>query len=99
MSWPDGVPLNGECFDYTWSDTPTFTDDSGRVHVALTAFHHANQDLASDPVSTNRRFQSDIPVLGTVVVPVPPGIPFGYYYLTVPLHRWGTTCELIFVMW
>ena len=66
MNWPDGVPLNGESFDYT--DTPTFTDDIGRVHVALTAFHHVNQDLASDPVSTNRRFYSDIPVLGTVVV-------------------------------
>ena len=34
MSRPDGVPLNGECFDYTWSDAPTFTDENGRVHCA-----------------------------------------------------------------
>ena len=46
-----------------------FTDDRGRIHVALTAFHHADQDLALDPVSINQRFQSDIPVLSTVVVP------------------------------
>ena len=38
------------------------------MHVTLTAFHHINQDLASDPVSTNRHFNTDIPVLGTAVV-------------------------------
>ena len=64
MSRDDAVPLDEEYFDYTWSDTPTFTDDKGCVHVALTAFHHTNRDLAYDPFWTNRRLNTDILVLG-----------------------------------
>ena len=53
MSRPDGLPLHGDNFDYALSDTPTFTGDTGRVHVAFefAVFDHANQDVAFDPIS------------------------------------------------
>ena len=71
MSRPDGLPLHRDTFDYALCDTPTFTGDTGRVHVALAEFDHVDQDLASDPISTNQRLQTNIPVLGTVVVAGP----------------------------
>ena len=71
MSRPDGLPLNGENFDYTLSDTPTFAGDTERVHVAFAAFSHVDRDIALDSLSTNRRLQTDIPVLGTVIVAGP----------------------------
>ena len=71
MSRPDDLPLHGENFDYTLSDTPTFAGDTERVHVAFASFQHANRDIALDPISTNRRLQTDIPVLGTVIVAGP----------------------------
>ena len=54
-------------------DTPPFTGDTGNPHIALSLFKHADRDFAFDPFSTNRRFpnQTDIPVLGTIVVAGP----------------------------
>ena len=53
-------------FDYSQMDTPTFTGESDRVHVALTTFDHADQDFAFDPVSTNHRVPPgmNFPMLG-----------------------------------
>ena len=71
MSRPDGLPLHGENFDYNLNDTPTFARDTERLHLAFASFQHADRDIALDPLSTNRRLQMDIPVLGTVIVAGP----------------------------
>ena len=54
-------------------DTPPFTGDTGKPHIALSPFNHADRDFAFDPLSTNCRFpdQTDLPVLGTIVVAGP----------------------------
>ena len=45
----------------------TFAGDTYRVHVAFAAFDHADRDIVIDPISTNWRLLTDIPVLGTVI--------------------------------
>ena len=73
MSRPDGLPLHEGEFDYSQMDTPTFTGEAGRIHVALATFNHEDADFASDPLSTNRRLltEVDFPVLGTIAIAGP----------------------------
>ena len=72
-SRPDGLSLHEETFDYALCDTPTFTGDTGRVHVALAAYNHQDPDFAFDPISTNRHLQPGMAIaaLGTGVVAGP----------------------------
>ena len=39
--------------------------------MAFASFQHADRDIALDPLSTNRRLETDIPALGTVIVAGP----------------------------
>ena len=69
-SRPDSLPLHGDTYDYSLCDIPTFTGDTGRIHVAVAAFNYQDPDFASHPIFTNRRLQPDMAIaaLGTVVV-------------------------------
>ena len=84
---PDGLPLYGENLDYNSNETPTFASDSERLHVAFASLQHADRDIALDLLSTNRRLQTDIPVLGTVIVtgPTPDSVQIIIPDCTIPL--------------
>ena len=73
VSRPDGLPLHKGEFDYAQTVTPTFTGDTGRVHVALATFNHKDPDFVFDPLSTYWRLPSgiDFHMLGTVVIAGP----------------------------
>ena len=100
MSRPDGLPLHGDTFDYALCDTPTFTGDTGHIHVALAAFDDENQDFAFDPISTNQRIQPGMamPVLGTVVVAGPTRESIQVLVPTALSHRWEMTLKFTFTM-
>ena len=53
----DGLPRHAFPFDYLICETPTFVGHTGFAHEAIRAFNHHDQDIAFDPLSTNRRFQ------------------------------------------
>ena len=101
MSRPDGLPLHGEHFDYNLNDTPTFAGDTERLHVAFASFQHADRDIALDPLSTNRRLQTDIPVLGTVIVtdPTPDTIQILISDCTIPPVGNDVRIELRHLTW
>ena len=69
----DGLPLQDGAFDYSQSDIPMFSGDTGGAFVTLSVYEHADADCAFDPLSSNRRFPTiaNLPVLGTVIAAGP----------------------------
>ena len=86
VSRPDGLPLDGENLDYNSNETTTFTGDAEDIHVAFASFQHVDRDIALDPLSTNQRLETDLPVLGTVTVtgPTPDSIQIIIPDCTIP---------------
>ena len=71
VSRPDGLPLCEDYRDYNYNDKSPFISDNTDTPVAFSSFQHADEDIAFDPLSTNRRLNTDIAVLGTVIVAGP----------------------------
>ena len=71
MNRPDGLPLCEDNLDYNSNKMLPFAGNTGDPHVAFASFQHADRDNALDPLSTNRRLHTDIPVLGMVIVAGP----------------------------
>ena len=71
VSRPDGLPLCEDHQDYNYNDKSPFISDNPDTQMALSSFKHADEDIAFDPLSTNRHLNTDIAVLGTVIVDGP----------------------------
>ena len=67
----DGLPLCDDCLDYNYDEKTPFTSDSVDTPVAFSAFQHTDGDIPFDPLSTNCHLQTDIAVLGTVILAGP----------------------------
>ena len=72
--------------------------DTERVHVAFATFDNADRDIALDPLSTNRRLHTYIPVLGTVIVAGHTNDTIQVLVPDLPSHQWGTVHRWIYVM-
>ena len=71
VSRPDGLPPYENYRDYNFNDKSTFISDDMDSPVAFSSYQHDDVDKAFDPLSTNRRLNTDIAVLGTVIVAGP----------------------------
>ena len=73
VSRPDGLPLYENYRDYNFNEKSTVINDDMDMPVAFSSYQHEDADKAFDPLSTNRRLNTDIyiAVLGTVIVAGP----------------------------
>ena len=68
VSRPDGLPLYENYRDYNFNEKSTLISDDMDSSVAFSSYQHDDVDIALDPLSTNRRLNTDIAVRGTVIV-------------------------------
>ena len=57
--------------DYNFNEKSTVINDDMDMLVAFSSYQHEDADIAFDPLSTNCRLNTDIAVLGTVIVAGP----------------------------
>ena len=76
VSMPDDLPLCENHRDYNFNEKSPFISDDTDTPVAFSSYQHDDVDIAFDPLSTNRHLNTDIAVLGTIIVagPTPPSI-------------------------
>ena len=82
VSRPDGLPLYESYRDYNFNEKSPFISDDMDTPVAISSYQHDDVDIAFDPLSTNRRLNTDIAVLGTVILagPTPVSIQVSFRY-------------------
>ena len=60
VSKPDELPLYENYRDYNFNEKSTVIDDDMDMLVAFSSYQHEDADIAFDPLSTNRRLNTDI---------------------------------------